>query len=122
MLVLVLEDEEWPLVEERSLEPTALKLREDAVRVIVVVGVAMVVSRVAVTGGPGVTVSCTVVVGVGMVVSAGGCVSVMIGVAAAGGVSPPYVQTPSVPRGIYNYHDKQLKSIICVTTELTEGP
>lgn len=90
--------------------------------VIVVVGVARVVVRVAVTGGPGVTVSCTVVVGVGMVVTAGGCVSVMIGAADAGGVSPPYVQTPSVPNGIYNYYSKQLKSVICVNTELTEGP
>lgn len=122
MLVLVLEDGELPLVEERSLEPSTLKLRENAVLVIVVVEAARVVTKVAVTGGPGVTVSCTVVVGVGMVVSAGGCVSVMIGVAAAGGVSPPYVQTPSVPSGIYNYRSKQLKSLICVNTELTEGP
>ena len=104
--VLVLVDGELPLVEERSLEPATVKLQEDAVLVIVVVGVGRVVTKVAVTGGPGVTVSCTVTVGVGMVVSAGGCVSVMIGVAVAGGVSPPYVQTPSVPNGIYNYHSK----------------
>ena len=109
VLVLVLVDGELPLVEERSVEPATVKLREEAVLVIVVVGVARVVTKVAVTGGPGVTVSCTVVVGVGMVVSivnAGGCVSVMIGVAVAGGVSPPYVQTPSVPNGIYKYHSK----------------
>lgn len=93
-----------PLVEEISLEPWAL--REGTVLVIVVVGVTRVVSKVAVTGGPGVTVSWTVVVGVGMVV--GGCVSV-IGITVAGGVSPPYVQTPSVPNGIYNYHSKSFQ-------------
>lgn len=104
--MLVVVDGELPLVEEGALEPWTLILREEAVLVIVVVGVGMVVTKVAVTGGPGVTVSCTVVVGVGIVVSAGGCVCVMIGVAVAGGVSPPYVQTPSVPNGIYNYHGK----------------
>jgi hypothetical protein len=100
--VLVVANGEIPPVEERPSTPT---LPEDAVLVVVVVGLGIVVTKVLVNGGVGVTVSCIVAVGVGTVVSAGGCVSV-IGVAVPGGVSPPYVQTPSVPNGICTYCGK----------------